>query len=108
MMNFDVVKTALRDECASRTHSILASLDAYHASRWTDPGGEKVEAPSRATADLEDAASSRYPNLIEQPLRLVAKLLCLLLQALLLRAPVAEEVFITFSHHWSPILRALR
>jgi hypothetical protein len=98
MLDFNVAKTTLCNKFPSKTYCFFAPLYTHDATRGTDARGEQVQAASRAATDFKDTATLYQPNLIEQPSRLVAKLVGLLLQPHLLRGPVAKKVLIAFVH----------
>jgi hypothetical protein len=69
-----------------------------------DPLGEEFETTVWAAADLGDTCTAGHPDLIKKPARLMRELLRLLLQPLLFRLSVAENVLIGLGHDGSPLL----
>jgi hypothetical protein len=57
----------------------------------------------RTAADLDDASTGGDADLIEEPARLVCELLRLLLQPLLFRLSVAENILVGLGHDGSPL-----
>ena len=96
--DFDVLKSALGEEGLSERDRVRADLDADHSSRRAHPRGEQIEAAARTAADLQDAGTLRYSDLIEQTGRLMTEFLGLALQTFLLGLPVAEDVMIPTGH----------
>jgi hypothetical protein len=84
MENVNVSETLVGNELPRSYDLISAAFDTDDSAQGADTFGEKTEASSWTTTNLERLRALAHMNLTEQPSRIIGKFVSLALQSLLL------------------------
>ena len=96
--HLDVRERSIADHGLGERDCIVAALDADHRAVTADARREQSNTALGTATDFDDSCAGTDPDAIEEPIRLVSKLLRLFLQALLLRLAIAQQVLVRFRH----------